>query len=163
MQRSRPLVAAFAALGAAVAMLPPQVRERFREATLRPSVATALRAPIERAMAASHWGVVVAAQANADGVLVTLADGSRIGSERVIWATGHRPSVLHDPVAGALLGVDATDGLPEVSRTGESVRPGVFFVGPWTIGRFGPPVRFLIGTHWQARMVARAAAERARA
>ncbi len=77
--------------------------------------------------------------------------------DHVIAATGYRPEVasleLLDP---ALRDAVASErGWPKLSATFESSVPGLRFVGLITAGAFGPAMRFVHGTSFTARRVAR--------
>jgi len=59
--------------------------------------------------------------------------------------------------------IATVSGYPEVSRTGESSVPGLYFVGAPTAVSIGPSARFIAGTHTISAKLARAVARRPKA
>ncbi|HYT70859.1 MAG TPA: FAD-dependent oxidoreductase [Gemmatimonadales bacterium] len=158
LQDHRIAVAVYARSPVFLSAMPPSLRHPLlQRLTETATVAREWRRRVSGALARAQWRSVTGALRDGAGVRLTLADGSRVAADCVVWATGYRPSVSRDPVARALLGA-STQGAPSVDRTGAAERSGVYFTGAWTAPRFGPAVRFLAGTWWQAEVVARAAA-----
>ena len=157
LQERRVAVAAYARSSALLSAMPPLLRRPLLRLTDTATVAREWRGRLDGALARAQWRAVTGAAVDGVAVRLVLADGTSVTADRVVWATGYRPSVARDPVARALLGA-SIPGIPWLDRTGATRRPGVFFSGAWTATRFGPSVRFLAGTWWQAAIVARAAA-----
>jgi cation diffusion facilitator CzcD-associated flavoprotein CzcO len=103
---------------------------------------------------------IAAARPAAGGIEVTLADGERRRADHVLLGTGYRVDVarlelLAPELASALALVD---GHPVLDRSFESSVPGLHFVGAPAAWSFGPLMRFVAGTGFAARAVARALA-----
>lgn len=157
LQDQRVAVAAYARSAVLLSTMPPFLRRPLLRLTETATVAREWRGRLRGALARAQWQAIIGAAADGAAVRLVLADDSHVTADCVVWATGYRPSVARDPVARALLGA-STQAAPWVDRTGATGRPGVYFSGAWTAPRFGPSVRFLAGTWWQAGVVAQAAA-----
>ena len=155
-QGSRFAIAAYGASSAVLSTFPATLRDALCRA-FEATVAKSWRKPLTGALAQGRWCPVIDATADGAGIRLTLADRSQLTADRVVWATGYRQAVTRDPIARALVDEQGRDA-PWVDRTGRSRRAGVYFAGAWTVPRFGPAVRFLAGTWWQAPVIARAVA-----
>jgi FAD-dependent urate hydroxylase len=78
-------------------------------------------------------------------------------ANHIIAATGFRPDLKRisflDPELTAQ--VFSFDGIPQLTRAGESSLPGLFFVGMITAPTFGPVMRFMYGAKHIAHALAR--------
>jgi hypothetical protein len=83
--------------------------------------------------------------------------GAELLADHVIAATGYR--VAADRLAFLAPDLRARlrriDGAPALSRSFESSEPGLFFIGIAAANSFGPVMRFVFGTGFAARTVAR--------
>jgi cation diffusion facilitator CzcD-associated flavoprotein CzcO len=100
---------------------------------------------------------VVGATAASGRVELDLAGGQRRTADHVLLGTGYRIDVsrfelLAPELRGAL---DLVDGYPVLDRSFQSSIPGLYFVGAPAAWSFGPLMRFVAGTGFAARAVAR--------
>jgi hypothetical protein len=91
------------------------------------------------------------------GVEVALQDGSRRYADHILLGTGYRVDVsqlelLAPEVRSAL---DLVGGYPVLDRSFQSSVSGLHFVGASAAWSFGPLMRFVAGTGFAARAVAR--------
>jgi FAD-dependent urate hydroxylase len=91
------------------------------------------------------------------GVLVALDDGSQRRVDHVVLATGYRIDVAAEAIVGDSLrpALRLHDGYPVLRRGFESSVPGLHFVGAYSAWSVGPIMRFVAGTKFTAREVAR--------
>jgi FAD-dependent urate hydroxylase len=91
--------------------------------------------------------------------LVVHTGGARqtVEADHVIAATGFKPDLRRlsflDP--DVMAQIHAFDGIPWLSRCGESSVPGLFFVGLLSAPTFGPLVRVMFGAKYIAPVLAR--------
>jgi FAD-dependent urate hydroxylase len=97
--------------------------------------------------------------AKGDGVEVKL-DGSSETYDHIILATGYKIDIAKLGVLApqTLAAIDCRNGSPKLSATFESSTPGLYFVGASAVSSFGPLLRFIAGSGFAARQVARAIA-----
>jgi FAD-dependent urate hydroxylase len=78
-------------------------------------------------------------------------------ASHVIAATGFKPDLRRlsflDPEL--ITQIHAFNGVPRLSRSGESSVPGLLFVGIITAPTFGPVMRFMFGAKHTAHALAR--------
>jgi NADPH-dependent 2,4-dienoyl-CoA reductase/sulfur reductase-like enzyme len=93
------------------------------------------------------------------GVELRLDDGTRRSADHVFLGTGFRIDVSRlELLAPELVSsLELVDGYPVLDRRFESSVPGLHFVGAPAAWSFGPLMRFVAGTGFAARAVARAA------
>jgi hypothetical protein len=96
------------------------------------------------------------------GLLLTLSDGTRREVDHVMLGTGYRVDVSRYPFVapGILGGLRVARGYPLLRRGLESSIPGLHFVGAPAAWSFGPTMRFVSGSWYAGRSVARAIAGR---
>jgi FAD-dependent urate hydroxylase len=91
--------------------------------------------------------------------LVVRAGGTKqsLEASHVIAATGFKSDLRRLSFLGPELmtQIDAFNGIPRLSRSGESSVPGLFFVGIITAPIFGPVMRFMFGAKHIASALAR--------
>jgi FAD-dependent urate hydroxylase len=80
--------------------------------------------------------------------------------DHAILATGYKIDIAKLGVLTprTLAGIDCRDGSPKLSARFESSAPGLHFVGASAVSSFGPLLRFIAGSGFAAREVARAIA-----
>ena len=93
------------------------------------------------------WTAVVDVTPAGDGSLeLTLADGTRLEADHVVFATGYRAELARVPhLAGVLDRVSVTDGCPDLSEGFETTLPGLFVTGFAAVRSFGPFYAFTKG------------------
>ena len=97
-------------------------------------------------------------------VRLWLKDGAQRELDHVVLGTGYRVDVARYPFldSGLLAELERANGYPVLRRGLESSVPGLHFVGAPAAWSFGPTMRFVSGSWYCGRSVARAiAGERA--
>jgi hypothetical protein len=134
--------------------LPRGLQDRLAYRSIRPAATSWL---VDRTtnvrMTFSHQ--VSQATPDGVGVLLALDDGSRRRVDHVILATGYRIDVAAETILGDSLRPRLRGGYPVLRRGFESSVPGLHFVGAYSAWSFGPIMRFVAGTKFAAREVAR--------
>jgi len=100
---------------------------------------------------------VTAAEADGDGVRLTLDDGSVRNVDHVLLGTGYRVDVGRYPFLSPKLleAVHRVNGHPTLSPGLESSVDGLHFLGAPAARSFGPLLRFVAGTEFAARALTR--------
>jgi predicted ATP-grasp superfamily ATP-dependent carboligase/pyruvate/2-oxoglutarate dehydrogenase complex dihydrolipoamide dehydrogenase (E3) component len=93
----------------------------------------------------------------AKGLQLTLDDGTTRDADHVMLATGYRIDISrYGFIAPDLLkSIERFGGFPVLSISFESSVPGLYFVGAPATHSFGPLVRFVAGTKYSGRAVAK--------
>lgn len=143
-------------------LLGATTRARLVRETLGPAGAWWLKDRVQDQVPVLQGRAIAAADSLADGrVRLRLSVAGRPGPElvadHVIAATGYRVaadrlSFLAPDLRARLRRID---GAPALSRSFESSEPGLFFIGIAAANSFGPVMRFVFGTGFAARTVAR--------
>jgi hypothetical protein len=104
---------------------------------------------------------IASAVASGDGLTLRLDDRSVREVDRVVLATGFDIRVDRHPLIGDELAaaLRTRDGAPVLAAGFESSVPGLHFVGAFAAASFGPIMRFVSGTPFTARALARHVAE----
>jgi thioredoxin reductase len=149
---------------AAFRLLPRDMRATKARTVLGPAGAWWLKDRVDGVIDVLTRHQVRGAEAHGDGVRLLLAGSERasLDVDHVVAGTGFRVDVARLPfLAPSLLaGVETMKGYPEVTRSGESTVPGLYFAGAPAAFSLGPSVRFIAGTHTSARQVAASLAQR---
>lgn len=137
--------------------LPLQSQVRLARRSIRPAGAAWLR-PRLAGVGMTVGARVVAARASSDGLNLRLSDGSERRVDHVVLATGYEVDVSRYPFLSqeVLRSVRLVDGYPQLTGEFESSVPGLHFIGAPAAWSFGPLMRFVAGTDFAARSVARA-------
>jgi cation diffusion facilitator CzcD-associated flavoprotein CzcO len=143
--------------------LPAEQRVRIARTTLGPAGAWWLRERLTDDVPVLAGFRLLGAAASNGGVRLQLADPAGVRSvetEHVVAGTGYRVDVdrlaFLAPELRARL--ERVHGAPRLSAGFESTVPGLYFVGLAAANTFGPAMRFVAGTGFAARRVARHAA-----
>jgi thioredoxin reductase len=102
---------------------------------------------------------VRAAAAGHGAVRVTLTSGEEVSVDRVILATGYKPSLAQVPFlsAGNLIEtIEATNGNPVLDDAMQSSVPGLFFTSMLATATFGPFFAFTVSARASAQIIGRA-------
>jgi thioredoxin reductase len=93
---------------------------------------------------------------------LVLNDASAMTVDHVILGSGYAPDISRYEFlsAGLIRGVDRVDGYPELGPGFESSIPGLHFVGAIAAHSFGPIMRFVVGSAYTGREVARFVTDR---
>ena len=107
---------------------------------------------------------IAAATPVADGVRLVLDDGTAREVDRLVLATGFDVRADRHPLLGPELRAQLRmrDGAPLLAPGFESSVPGLHFVGAFAAASFGPVMRFVSGTPFTGRALARHLASRHR-
>lgn len=136
--------------------LPRELQDRLAYRSIRPAATSWL---VDRLAAVTMTFDRQVAQAtpNGSGVGLALDDGSQRQVDHVILATGYRIDVANEAVVGKSLrsGLRLHAGYPVLRRGFETSIPGLHFVGAYSAWSFGPIMRFVAGTKFTARELAR--------
>ena len=139
-----------------VGLLPPDMRSAFNAASLRAGAAGWLRPRFDNVRVTA--GVdIVAAVATDRGVEVKFDRGGSKFFDHVILATGYRFDVAGLGMLAPELrsAIACRAGSPVLSAGFESSARGLHFVGAGAVSSLGPLMRFIAGTSFTARQVAR--------
>jgi len=99
----------------------------------------------------------VEAQVAGNRVRVRLNDGTERLVDHVVLGTGYRVDITRYPFLSAdlLKKLDIVDGYPRLGGGFESSLPGLHFLGAPAAWSFGPLMRFVAGTQFASRALAR--------
>lgn len=102
---------------------------------------------------------ITGTQLTADGIQLRLSDGTSGEFDHLMFGTGYRVDVAAYPFLDAdiLSSLRRTEGYPILRRGLESSVPRLHFVGAPASWSFGPILRFVSGSWYAGRSVARAA------
>lgn len=136
--------------------LPRELQDRLAYRSIRPAATSWL---VDRTTNVKMTFSRQVARATSDGagVLLALDDGSQRRVDHVILATGYRIDMDAEAIVGDSLRprLHLYDGYPVLRRGFESSVPGLHFVGAYSAWSFGPIMRFVAGTKFTARELAR--------
>ena len=138
--------------------LPGDARASFNAASLRAGAAGWLR-PRFGGVAVTA-GAAITGATEKGGRIEVQFDGRSAVFDHVLLATGYRTDITRLGLFNAdLLGAIACEAhAPVLSSSFESSVPGLHFVGASAVASLGPLMRFIAGTAFTARQIARAAA-----
>jgi cation diffusion facilitator CzcD-associated flavoprotein CzcO len=107
---------------------------------------------------------VAAATPAGDSLRLTLDDGSTRAVERLVLATGYDIRADRHPLLAPALRAElrTRNGAPLLAPGFESSVPGLHFVGAFAAASFGPVMRFVSGTPYTGRALARHLSDRRR-
>jgi hypothetical protein len=133
--------------------LPRPMHDRLHVRSIRPAGAGWLKPRVVSRFTVWPGRAVTAAEPTADGVALTLDDGTRRVVDHVVLGTGYRVDVSRYPFLGEplLAGLERVDGFPVLDRGLESSVPGLHFVGAPAARTYGPLMRFVAGTAFASR------------
>jgi FAD-dependent urate hydroxylase len=157
------------AMPGAFRRLPPALGDRIAYRCIRPA-ASGWLVPRTCAVRLTLGHTIAAAAVADDALRLRVDDGSEREVDRVVLATGFDIRADRHPLLGPELLADlrTRDGAPLLGAGFESSIPGLHFVGAFSAASFGPVMRFVSGTPFTGRALARHLAptrrsERARA
>ena len=137
--------------------LPRSVQDRLAPRSIRPAGASWLKPRVDGVPITTGCKVISAALAGEE-VEISLDDASKHRVDHVLLATGYRVNIaLYSFLSrGVLDSIDRFDGYPKLNPRFESSAPGLHFLGAPAAWSFGPLMRFVAGTWFAARGLARA-------
>ena len=145
-------------------LLPRGLQDRLTYRATRPAASAWLR-PRAEGIPMSTGRHVVAATVQGERVQLRLSDGGERQADHVLLGTGYKVSIARYQFLGAdlLESVRTVNGYPVLNGGFESSLPGLYFVGAAAARSFGPLCRFVVGTQFAARTLARFAKKKRRA
>lgn len=144
--------------------LPRDAQTRIAKRSIRPACSHFVRVRLDQVRVST--GVeVVGAQVDGGALRLSLSDGSAREVDHLMFGTGYKVDVARYAfLGGDILGdLRQADGYPVLSRGLESSVPGLHFVGAPAAWSFGPIMRFVSGSWYAGRAVAREIAGRSSA
>jgi len=143
------------------ARLPGSMRADSVRRMLGPAAGRGVRDRVEGKVNTMVGCRITELRANGAGVrldLVTPEGPRSVETEHVVAATGYRPDIRRLQFIAPDLAARLTlfEGAPSLSLRFESSVAGLFFVGLSAAYRFGPVQRFVYGSRFAAKTVARA-------
>ncbi len=104
---------------------------------------------------------LVSSTETADGLAVTLDNGTTLYVDHVILATGYRVRMARVPFLADLQGeLDVADGFPVLDEQFQTSVPGLFITSMPATRDFGPFFAFTVSVRTSARLIVRAIASR---
>jgi FAD-dependent urate hydroxylase len=136
--------------------LPRRTQDRIAYRSIRPACSNFVRVRLDDVELIMGREVARVEQAG-DGLRIWLDDGAQGELDHLVLGTGYRVDVARYPflAPGLLEGVRRVDGYPVLGRGLESSVPGLHFVGAPAAWSFGPTMRFVSGSWYCGRAVAR--------
>jgi FAD-dependent urate hydroxylase len=136
--------------------LPRSMQDRLGKRAIRPAGAAWLHPRCEPVRITT--GLTVTSASSAAGrATLELSDGTKRHVDHVLLATGYRVDIARYPFLGAelLRMVHRVAGYPQLDSGFQSSVPGLHFLGAPAAWSFGPLMRFVAGTEFAARALAR--------
>jgi hypothetical protein len=136
--------------------LPPGLGDRIAYRCIRPAASGWLVART-RGVRLTLSRTIAAAAVAGDAVRLRVDDGSERETDHVVLATGFDVRADRHPllVAELLADLRTRGGAPLLGAGFESSIPGLHFVGAFSAASFGPVMRFVSGTPFTGRALAR--------
>lgn len=137
-------------------LFPRRLQDWMTRRAIRPAGSSWLR-PRNEGVRFRMGCHAVAASVDGNQVRLQLSDGSVGHADHVLLGTGYKIDIARYPFwSGNLLqAIRTADGYPLLNGGFESSLPGLYFVGTTAAHSFGPLCRFVAGTPFTARTLAR--------
>lgn len=144
-------------------LLPRQAQDRIALRSIRPACSYFVKVRLDGVKIALATEVT-RAEASGNGVRLSLSDGTERDVDHLMFGTGYEIDVTRYPFLGdgMLDGLRVVDGYPVLRRGLESSVPGLHFLGAPAARSFGPTMRFVSGSWYGGRELARTLARRRR-
>jgi hypothetical protein len=141
--------------------LPREAQNRIAARSIRPACSHFVRVRLGE-VAISTGVEVLGAQAEGEQLRVWLSDGSTREVDHLMFGTGYKVDVARYPFLGEgiLADMARVDGYPVLGRGLETSVPGLHVVGAPAAWSFGPINRFVSGSWYAGRALAREIAGR---
>ena len=140
-------------------LLPNFLHDPFDRRSIRSAGAGWLYSRLEDVPIRTGVEVVEATRAG-DGLQLRLSDGTRHTVDHVLLGTGYRVDLAKYPFWGPTLGnaIRCVRGYPTLGKHFETTVPGLQITGAPAAPTFGPLMRFVAGSGFAGRTIARALA-----
>jgi hypothetical protein len=141
--------------------LPRPVQNRIAARSIRPACSHFVKVRLD-GVRISTGVALVGAQADGDALRLTLSDGSTREVDHLMLGTGYRVDIARYPFLGERIVADIrrVDGYPVLGRGLQTSIPGLHIAGAPAAWSFGPIMRFVSGSWYSGRAVAREIAGR---
>lgn len=141
--------------------LPRAAQNRIAARSIRPACSHFVKVRLDPVRIGAGIALV-GAEAHGDALALTLSDGSTREVDHLMFGTGYKVDVARYPFLGErLVGeISRVDGYPVLTRGLQSSVPGLHFAGAPAAWSFGPIMRFVSGSWYSGRSIARAIAGR---
>lgn len=138
--------------------LPRETQRQVAHRSIRPACSYFVKVRLDE-VRVSVGVRISAAQASEQGLRIALSDGRSREVDHLMFGTGYRVDVTRYAALGddILRDLRSAEGYPVLRRGLESSVPGLHFVGAPASWSFGPILRFVSGSWYAGRSVARAA------
>jgi cation diffusion facilitator CzcD-associated flavoprotein CzcO len=143
--------------------LPRATQTKIAYRSIRPACAYFVKVRLDDVKVS--LGTEIRSAHEQDGALrLALADGGEREVDHIMFGTGYRVDIARYPFLDErlLAGIRRVDGYPVLRRGLECSVPGLYFVGAPAAWSFGPVMRFVSGSWYAGRAVARSLAASAR-
>jgi cation diffusion facilitator CzcD-associated flavoprotein CzcO len=138
--------------------LPRRAQTRIAYRSIRPACSNWVRVRLDDVKI--HLDTSVSVAGHTDDTLRLAVDGSEREFDRLVLGTGYKLDIARYPflAPGLLAGIERVAGYPILARGLESSVAGLHFLGAPAAWSFGPTQRFVSGSWYGGRTVARAIA-----
>jgi hypothetical protein len=142
-------------------LLPRKLQDRLAYRAIRPAAADWLRPRIVGVRQTTGRSIAAATSDNSR-LQLSLDDGSRRNVDHLFLSTGYRVDVSRYEFLPphVIQAIRKVDGYPELTDGFETTLPGLHFLGAPAARTFGPLMRFVSGTDYAARSLARRVVDR---
>jgi lysine/ornithine N-monooxygenase len=136
--------------------LPRGTRNRIAARSIRPACSHFVKVRLDPIRISTGVGLA-SAQESGDALTLTLSDGSTREVDHLMFGTGYQVDVARYPFLGERIVADIhrVDGYPVLSRGLETSVPGLHIAGAPAAWSFGPIMRFVSGSWYSGRSIAR--------
>lgn len=137
-------------------LLPRKLQDKIGVRSIRPAGAVWLQDRLKTTpIKVGLW--VKSAVPVAGQLRLTLSNGSELTGDHLLFATGYRIDIAKYPFLDRKLvdRIDRVNGYPRLKPGLESSVPGLCFLGAPAAWSFGPVLRFVSGTYYGVRALAR--------
>ena len=138
-------------------LLPRDLQERFAYRSIRPMGGHWLRPRVDGVVKITAGANVSSATVTGEQVRLRLDDGTERQVDHVLLGTGYRVNVARYPFLAPELvqSLRLVDGYPILNSGFESSVSGLYFLGAPAAWSYGRLMRFVSGTHYATRSLAR--------
>jgi FAD-dependent urate hydroxylase len=144
--------------------LPRAAQSRIAARCIRPACSNSVKVRLDE-VHITTGAALEDVKETGEGLTLTLSDGSEREVDHVMFGTGYRVDVARYPFLGerVLAGLRCVNGYPVLARGLESSVPRLHFTGAPAAWSYGPIMRFVSGSWYGGRSLARAVAHRSQA
>jgi hypothetical protein len=139
--------------------LPRRAQDRIARRSIRPACSSFVRVRLGPVTVSTGVALEAAAD-HGDALALTLSDGTARTVDHLMFGTGYEVNFARYPFLGDTIrdGVRLSGGFPVLRRGLETSLPGLHVAGAPAAWSFGPIMRFVSGSWYAGRAIARAVA-----